>query len=133
MADYFELFDELGPEFRERVWIESPLQTSILETAETAETAETTETTETTVQVAVWSVVVTGEPDGGRVVSIWRTHRIEMVWERDDWKVAGVRVTEGPTPATAELALPADPAEFVEVDSWIPAVFADTTTGEQMD
>ena len=36
----------------------------------------------------------------------------------------------GPTPVTADLALPASPAEFVEVDSWTPAVFADTTSGE---
>jgi hypothetical protein len=119
IADYFELYDELGPEFRERVWIESPLQTLLVEQSDTA------------ARVAVWSVVVTGAgPDDETVVSIWRTHRIGVVWERDDWKIDGVEVAEGPTPVATDLALPASPAEFVEVDSWTPAVFADTTSGE---
>jgi hypothetical protein len=121
IADYFELYEELGPEFRERVWIESPLQTLLVEQSDTA------------ARVAVWSVVVTGAgPDDETVVSIWRTHRIDLVWERDDWKIDGVEVSEGPTPLTTDLALPASPAEFVEVDSWTPAVFADTTN-EEMD
>ena len=121
IADYFELYEELGPEFRERVWIESPLQTLLIEQSDTA------------ARVAVWSVVVTGAgPDDETVVSIWRTHRIDLVWERDDWKIDGVEVAEGPTPVTTDLALPASPAEFLEVDSWTPAVFADTTN-EEMD
>jgi hypothetical protein len=119
IADYFELYEELGPEFRERVWIESPLQTLLVEQSDTA------------ARVAVWSVVVTGAgPDDETVVSIWRTHRIGVVWERDDWKIDGVDVAEGPTPVTTDLALPASPAAFVEVDSWTPAVFADTTNGQ---
>lgn len=119
IADYFELYDELGPEFRERVWIESPLQSLLVEQSDT------------TARVAVWSVVVTGGgPDDATVVSIWRTHRIDLVWERDDWKIDGVEVSEGPTPVTTDLALPASPAEFTEVDSWTPAVFADTTNWE---
>jgi hypothetical protein len=119
IADYFELYEELGPAFRERVWIESPLQSLLVEQSETA------------ARVAVWSVVVTGAgPDDETVVSIWRTHRIDLVWERDDWKIDGVEVSEGPTPLTTDLALPASPAEFTEVDSWTPAVFADTTNAE---
>ena len=119
IADYFELYEELGPEFRERVWIESPLQTLLVEQSDSA------------ARVAVWSVVVTGAgPDDETVVSIWRTHRIDLVWERDDWKVDGVEVSEGPTPVAIDLALPASPAEFIEVDSWTPAVFADTTNEE---
>ena len=119
IADYFELYEELGPEFRERVWIESPLQTLLVEQSETA------------ARVAVWSVVVTGAgPEDETVVSIWRTHRIDLVWERDDWKIDGVEVSEGPTPVATDLALPASPAEFIEVDSWTPAVLADTTNEE---
>ena len=119
IADYFELYEELGPEFRERVWIETPLQSLLVEQSDTA------------ARVAVWSVVVTGAgPDDETVVSIWRTHRIDLVWERDDWKIDGVEVSEGPTPVTTDLALPTSPAEFVEVDSWTPAVFTDTTNGE---
>ena len=58
IADYFELYEELGPEFRERVWIESPLQTLLVEQSETA------------ARVAVWSVVVTGAgPEDETVVS----------------------------------------------------------------
>ncbi len=44
VADYWVLFDELGPEFRERVWIESPLQTDV------------TSTSESVAEVRVWSV-----------------------------------------------------------------------------
>lgn len=122
VEDYFELYDALGPEFRERVWIESPLQTSL------------GARTDTTSQVSVWSVVVTGGgPDDETVVSIWRTHRIDLVWERGDWKIDAVEILEGPTPITNDLALPAAAAEFEQVDSWIPAVFAGTTTNEEMD
>ena len=116
LADYFELADALGAEFRERVWVESPLQTTMLQH------------TDTTARVAVWSVVVTGAgPTNEPVLSIWRTHRISLVWERDDWKIDAVEVLEGPTPAPAERALPSEPAEFEQVDSWTPAVLADTT------
>lgn len=118
LADYFELYDELGTEFRDRVWIESPLQTTVFDSSATTAT------------VGVWSVLVTAADHDAAVLSLWRTHRIELVWERDDWKIDSVAVTEGPTPVTSELALPSDPAEFVEIDSWTPAVFADTTNDE---
>lgn len=122
VEDYFVLFEELGPEFRDRVWLESPLQTSVV--AHTDDSAT----------VAVWSVLVTGGgPTNETVVSIWRTHHIEVVWEHDDWKIETVQVSEGPTPTSADMALPASPDEFVEVDSWTPAVFADTTTNTDDD
>ena len=38
MADYFELLDSLGPQFRERVWVESPLQASLVDHTDTTAT-----------------------------------------------------------------------------------------------
>jgi len=115
--DYMALFEELGPGFRERVWIESPLQATVLESAATAAT------------VGVWSMIVTGDvDDASPVQALFRTHRITVVWERDDWKIDEIEFVEGPTPVTFDGALPADPAEFAVVDSWDPAVFADTTS-----
>ena len=33
-----------------------------------------------------------------------------------------------PTPVPTGTALPSEPSDFVDVDGWEPAVFADTTT-----
>ena len=117
VTDYFELFDELGPGFAERVWMESPLQVI------------TTGSTEATAEVSVWAMLVTGDLVDGPVEVLWRTHHISLVWERDDWRIDDVTISEGPTPVPTDMALPSAPSEFVEVDGWEPAVFADTTTG----
>ncbi|MEM1334658.1 MAG: hypothetical protein AAGG08_14495 [Actinomycetota bacterium] len=116
VTDYFELFDELGPGFAERVWIESPLQVT------------TTSITATTAEVSVWAMLVTGDAVEGPVEVLWRTHHVLLVWERDDWRIDDVMITEGPTPVPTAMALPSSPSEFVDVDGWEPAVFADTTT-----
>jgi hypothetical protein len=52
------------------------------------------------------------------------------VWERGDWKIDEVVVTEGPTPVGSEVALPSSPDEFTQINTWEPAVFADTTQSE---
>ena len=116
VADYFELFDELGPDFASRVWIESPLQVT------------TTQTSDSAADVSVWSMLVTGDPVDGPIEALWRTHHISLVWERDDWRIDDVTIAEGPTPVPTGTALPSEPSDFVGVDSWEPAVFADTTT-----
>lgn len=100
------------------MWIESPAQSTVVSATDTA------------VSVGVWSVLVTGDPDAGPINAIWRTHWIDLVWERDDWKIDGVRVMEGPTPTPSEAALPSPPSEFEELDDWTPAVFAGTTQGD---
>jgi hypothetical protein len=51
-----------------------------------------------------------------------------LVWERDDWRIDDVTIAEGPTPVPTGTALPSEPSDFVDVDGWEPAVFADTTT-----
>lgn len=115
VADYLDLFAQLGTEFQDRVWVESPLQTHVAESSAASAV------------VLVWSVVVTGDRVDGPIEAVWRTHRIELVWERDDWKIDAVTVTEGPTPVPADQALPGEASEFVEINNWTPAVFADTT------
>ncbi|MDJ0771686.1 MAG: hypothetical protein QNJ12_23065 [Ilumatobacter sp.] len=116
VADYFMLIDELGPDFASRVWIESPLQVDILDADASTAT------------VAVWALLVTGDPEHGPIEALWRTHRIDLVWERDDWRIDDVVITEGPTPIPNEVALPSPASDFVTVDAWEAAVFADTTT-----
>lgn len=121
VADYLSLIDALGPDFASRIWIESPLQTSIV----TADDMSAT--------VMVWALLITGDADRGPVEALWRTHRVELVWERDDWRIDDVALTEGPTPVPNDVALPSPANDFVDVDAWEPAVFADTTTGEEVD
>ena len=116
VAEYMVLLEELGPERHERVWIESPLQATVHAS------------TDTTATVGVWSVLVTGGEDATGVVSLFRTHRIDLVWERGDWKIDEVAVSEGPTPVIADGVLPSSPGDFAEINTWEPAVFADTTT-----
>ena len=117
LSDYFALADEIGGDFSERVWVESPLQTDA--TLESPSTA----------RVRVWAALITGDAEAGPVEVLWRTHHITLVWERDDWRIDTVDVVEGPTPVAAQAALPSPPSEFRTVDAWIPAVFADTTPG----
>lgn len=118
VTDYFRLVAELGPDLADRVWIESPLQVDVVEATTTSAT------------VAVWSVLVTGDPESGPVEALWRTHRVALVWEDDDWRIDGVTITEGPTPIGNEVALPSPPADFIVVDQWGPAVFADSAPFE---
>lgn len=118
VADYLTFLDEFGGDFGDRIWIEAPLRTV------------TSEFSIDTAQVSVWAALITGDPAKGPVEVLWRTHRISLRWERDDWRVESVAVQEGPTPVPVETALPASPSEFESVDSWTAAVFADTTAGE---
>lgn len=118
VQDYMALIEELGPALRERVWIESPLQATVHSSTDTSAT------------VGVWSMVVTGGEENAAVVSLFRTHRIDLVWERGDWKIDEVVVTEGPTPTGSDGALPSSSSEFIEINTWDPAVFADTTRSE---
>lgn len=118
VADYLTFLDEFGGDFGERIWIEAPLRTA------------TTEFTADAAELSVWAALITGDSETGPVEVLWRTHRISLRWERDDWRVEAVAVQEGPTPVPVEAALPSPPSEFESVDSWTPAVFADTTIGE---
>jgi hypothetical protein len=113
---YFELLDEFGPEFRQRLWTEAPLRMSVTSAAPER------------VEVAVWSVLVTGDTVTGPVEMLWRTHRLGLVWERSDWRIASISIVEGPTPVDVSAAVPSDPSEFAHLNDWVPAVFADTTS-----
>jgi len=73
-------------------------------------------------------VLVTGDTVDGPVEMLWRTHRLGLVWERSDWKIASISIVEGPTPVGVDAAVPSEPGEFAELRDWVPAVFADTTS-----
>jgi hypothetical protein len=118
VADYLTFLDEFGGDFDERIWIEAPMRTA------------TTEFTADAAEVSVWAALITGDSETGPVEVLWRTHRISLRWESNDWRVEAVAVQEGPTPIPVEAALPSPPSDFESVDSWTPAVFADTTVGE---
>ena len=118
VTDYFELFDTFGAGFAERIWVESPLQVDVGEASST------------TANVRVWAVLVTGDSTSGPVEAVWRTHHVSLVWERSDWRIDDVVIVEGPTPVPASGALPSEAAAFDQVDTWAPAVFADTTSLE---
>ena len=113
---YFELLDEFGPGFRQRLWTEAPLRSSLVSSSPER------------VEVVVWSVLVTGDTVDGPVEMLWRTHRLGLVWERSDWKIASISIVEGPTPVGVDAAVPSEPGEFAELRDWVPAVFADTTS-----
>lgn len=55
------------------------------------------------VRVEVWHVGVVSAP-GAVPYEQWSTQRYELVWERDDWRIAGEASTPGPRP----FVLPAD-------------------------
>jgi hypothetical protein len=54
------------------------------------------------VRVEIWHVGVVSPP-GAVPYDDWTTQRYELVWERDDWRIAGEASTPGPRP----LSLPA--------------------------
>ncbi len=52
------------------------------------------------VRVELWHVGVISPP-GAMPYEEWSTQRYELVWERDDWRVAGEASTRAPAAAPA--------------------------------
>lgn len=70
------------------VWSEMPL------------TAQVMDADADQAQVEVWSVVVTGVPDGmSPPLQGWRTVTLDLEWVDDDWLISGWDVALGPTPS----------------------------------
>lgn len=114
MADYFALADRADGDLSSWLWIEAPLRTNLTVTSTASATVE------------VWAVLVFGDRVAGPIEMMWRTHRLDLVWERDDWRIALASVVEGPTPVGVTAALPSPASGFAAVEGWQPAVFVDT-------
>jgi hypothetical protein len=70
--------------------------------------------------VEVWSVLVVGVPGVGAPRQVWRTVTVELVWERDDWRIDGWDASAGPTPALASAAEVSSVDEIAAVVAWPP-------------
>ena len=68
--------------------------------------------------VEVWSLLIIGAPAHSAPRQAWRTVTIELVWERDAWRVDRWDVAAGPTPALTPTAPISDIAHVTEVLSW---------------
>lgn len=71
-----------------------------------------------TARIDVWSVVVVGVPDRGAPRQAWRTVTVDLVWERNDWRVDGWTPAAGPTPALATNVEVATIADLTAVLAW---------------
>jgi hypothetical protein len=72
------------------------------------------------VRVGIWSVTVFALPGGSVSRQVWRSSTLDLVWERQDWKVDRWEAKEGPVPAPAPEARLADSAGIAEVARWRP-------------
>ena len=109
------LAETLGGDPSRLVWIEAPLRV----------VAHQYEGRPNAMQVEVWSVLMVGNPErSGAVDAVYRTHVIEMAWERGDWRLVSSVEREGPSPTLAPGLLPSDVSEFARMTSWTPATRA---------
>ena len=72
--------------------------------------------------VDVWSVLVVGVAGMGAPRQLWRTVTVDLVWERDDWRIDGWATVPGPTPALAPIAAVSGVAAVAVVLSWDDAL-----------
>lgn len=63
------------------------------------------------VRVELWHVGVISPP-AAMPYEEWSTQRYELVWERDDWRVAGEASTPGPRPLPLPRAEPSGPGQL---------------------
>jgi len=90
------------------VWSEIPLR------------ARTVSAGDRSAVVEVWSVLVVGVPGVGAPRQVWRTVTVELVWEREDWRIDGWDAAGGPTPALASAAEVSSVDEIAAVVAWPP-------------
>ncbi|HWL41778.1 MAG TPA: hypothetical protein VNQ73_02455 [Ilumatobacter sp.] len=88
---------------------------------ELALTAQVVSVDATAASVEVWSLLIVGLPDGAAPRQLWRTVTVELLWERDDWRVDGWVARPGPAPALAANTSIATVAEVTDVLAWGPA------------
>jgi len=63
------------------------------------------------VRVELWHVGVVSPP-ASVPYEEWSTQRYELVWERDDWRVAGEASTPGPRPLPLPRGEPSGPGQL---------------------
>lgn len=63
-------------------------------------------------RVSIWSVGVLSRDGVAPPQSGWSTSVVELVWERDSWRVWGETVTPGPTPIADDSDAPATSAQL---------------------
>ena len=63
------------------------------------------------VRVELWHVGVISPP-AAMPYEEWATQRYELVWERDDWRVAGEASTPGPRPLSLPRGEPSGPGQL---------------------
>ncbi|GMU78503.1 MAG: hypothetical protein AMXMBFR46_12980 [Acidimicrobiia bacterium] len=86
--------------------------------AELPLTARVVRVDSTRARVAVWSVLVVAVPDRGAPRQAWRTVTVDLVWEREDWRVDGWDAEAGPTPLLDTHGPIATAEELANAASW---------------
>lgn len=77
--------------------------------------------TDATATVEVWSVGVLARRGIAPPQAGWRTSRLELVWERDDWHLDSETVQPGPAPVLDDSVVPATAEQFVDaIDGFEP-------------
>ncbi len=68
--------------------------------------------------IEVWAVLVVGVPGVGAPRQAWRTVKVEVAWERGDWRIDGWDTRPGPTPALAANSVVSSVEEIAKVLAW---------------
>ncbi len=108
-ADLAKLADRLPIPATELRLVETPITIDISVDSATGQA-----------RARVWSVVVFGARDLGSPRTVFRTSRLVLVVEADEWRLASFTSVQGPTPIAAEV-LPSAWEAFAVVAGWSPA------------
>lgn len=63
-------------------------------------------------RIAIWSVGVLSRDGVAPPQASWSTSVVELVWERDDWRVWGESISPGPTPILDDSDAPSTSAQL---------------------
>ena len=79
--------------------------------------------------VAIWATGVVLADGGPLAMPEWRTTEVELVWERDDWRLVGFTSTPGPAPSLAGDAGTAGVADRINAFAPYGLTVADPSAG----
>jgi hypothetical protein len=63
-------------------------------------------------RVAIWNVGVLARNEVAPPQAAWATSTLELVWERDDWRIWAETIVPGPAPILNDSTAPATSAQF---------------------